>query len=264
MPGRTLLSWRYRWLLWSFTRRELLNRYVGSVAGAAWAIVHPLALLAVYAFIFTMVFKVRLPEAAGGASYVAFVAVTLWPWLMFADGLQRGMSAVRANEGLIRKVAFPNRLVVYSAVASTFLVHLAGFATVLAVLAAIGQPIHASGLVVALALVAMLALATLGLAALLAALQVVLRDVEQVFSVALTVLFYATPILYPLSLVPEPLRSWAAGNPLATFAERMREALLAGSGFAPADAALLLGAILTFVAGLWVFERLAPYFEDFL
>lgn len=264
MQGLAPHSWRYRWLLWSFTRRELANRYAGSAAGLAWAIVHPLALLAIYAFIFTQVFRVALPPDANGASYTAFVAVTLWPWLMFADGLQRGMGAIRANEGLIRKVSFPHRLVVYSSVLSTILVHFAGFLAVLAVLAFLGEPIRLSGLPVALALVAILIVGTLGAALFLAAAQVLLRDVEQVFSVALTVLFYATPILYPLSLVPASLRSWAAANPLALLAERMREALLAGSGFAPADAGLLLAAIVVFGAGLWFFERLSPYFEDFL
>ena len=63
-----------------------------------------------YAFVFTAVFRASLPPAAGKASYLAFVAVGLWPWLMFSDGALRGMAAIRANEGLIRKVAFPHRL----------------------------------------------------------------------------------------------------------------------------------------------------------
>ncbi len=110
------MLWRHRWLLWSFTRREVLNRYAGSAAGLAWALAHPLALLAVYAFVFTGVFRIKLPPEAGAAGYTAFVAVTLWPWLMFADGLQRGMASVQANAGLIRKVAFPHRFLVYASV----------------------------------------------------------------------------------------------------------------------------------------------------
>jgi ABC-type polysaccharide/polyol phosphate export permease len=258
------MSWRHRWLLWSFTRRELLNRYAGSLAGTAWAVAHPLALLAVFGFVFTGVFKVQLPPEAGTGSYIAFLAITLWPWLMFSEGLTRGMAAVRANEGLIRKVAFPHRLVVYAAVLSSFGVHAIGYIVVLFALRLAGEPIALSGLPVAFMLLVILALATTGIAAILAATQTMLRDLEQVIPVVMVLLFYATPILYPLALVPEKFKPVVAVNPLAQLVERLRETLLANSGFAAGDLWLLLIAGAIFAAGLWYFDRLSPFFEDFL
>lgn len=258
------MLWRHRWLLWSFTRREVLNRYAGSTAGLLWALAHPLALLGVYAFVFTGVFRIKLPPEAGASGYTAFVAVTLWPWLMFSDGLQRGMASVQANAGLIRKVAFPHQLVVHAAVLATFAVHAAGYVVVLLVLRATGEPVSLSGLPWAFVLIALLAVGTTGLAAAFATLQTLLRDVEQVVAVAMTLLFYATPILYPASLVPAALRPVIDANPLAWIASRLREVLLSGSGPAPADLAIALGCAAALAAGLALFNRVSPYFEDFL
>jgi lipopolysaccharide transport system permease protein len=257
-------AWTHRWLLWSFTSREVTSRYAGSVAGFIWAVAHPLALLAVYAFVFTAVFRVKLPLEVGTSSYVAFLAVILWPWLMFVDGLVRGAGAIRANEGLVRKVAFPHRLLIYSAVFSSFAVHAVGYVSVIAVLRFLGEPIALSKAPAALALIAILMIATIGIAAFLAAVQTLLRDIEHVISVLTMLLFYATPILYPASLVPPGVRPWLEANPLSRLVERLREVLLNNSGLVPGDLWMLLVAVAIFFAGLWVFERLSPHFEDFL
>jgi lipopolysaccharide transport system permease protein len=254
---------RWGWLLLSFTRREILNRYAGSVSGLAWTLLHPLAQLAIYAFVFSQVFRVGVP-AGYKVSYVTFVAVALWPWILFAEGLQRSMAAIGSNAGLIRKVAFPHRLLVFAAMLATCAVHLAGYVVVLLALRLMGEPIHLSGLPLALMLLVPYVLLATGLGAFLAALQTLLRDVEHALGVVLSIVFYATPILYPASLVPESFRSWLGANPLAWFSERLREVLLQGGGFVPGDALATLGCVAVFLAGLWFFERLSPHFEDFL
>lgn len=257
-------AYSHRWLLASFLGRDLSTRYAGSVTGAAWALLHPLALLAVYSFVFTAVFRVQLPAQAGGASYVAFVAVALWPWIMFSESVVAAMSCVRQNAGLIRKVAFPHAILVYATVLSTFAVHLVGYAAVVMVLKATGEPLLLSGLPAALVVLAPLAFVAAGIGAALAALQVLLKDVEQVVPIVLMVAFYGTPILYPLALVPESLRAWVAWNPLASIAERIREILIAGAGLVPADAWLWVAGIAIWWLGLKFFERLSPHFEDYL
>lgn len=258
------MAWRSRWLLASFTRREIANRYAGSAAGMGWALANPLALLAVYGFIFSVVFRVQLPPDAGAASYTAFVAVTLWPWLMFSDGLNRGMAAVNANSDLVRKVAFPHRVLVEASVLSSFAVHAAGYIVVLVLLRLMGEPLHLSGLPWALVLLVLLGLGTVGLAAFLATLQVLLRDMQQVIGVVMIVLFYATPVLYPVGLVPERYRPWLQANPLTWVMDRLREVMLAGAGPSPVDLGIALGAIAILAAGIWIFQRVSPYFEDFL
>ncbi len=253
---------RNRALLANFFKRELTTRYLGSITGLFWALLHPLALLGVYYFVFTMVFRAA---GFGGRSFLLFVAVALWPWLAAQEGLQRATASLAGYAGLIRKVAFPHEIVVYASVASTLALQFVGYLAVLVVLAAFGEPVRFEGLIVAIPLWIVLAIAVTGLALLLAALQVFIRDVEHVLLPVLMILMYLTPILYPLALVPERLRPWVAANPFGWLVERMRDALLDGKlSLQWSDAVALAVAVALFHAGRWVFRRLSPHFEDFL
>jgi lipopolysaccharide transport system permease protein len=255
---------RWTWLLLSFTRREILDRYAGSVSGLAWSLFHPLAQLGIFAYVFSQVFRAGVPPGYPGVTYVAFVAAALWPWIMFSESLTRAMGSVGANAGLIKKVAFPHRLLVYASVLACCAVHAVGFVVVLLALRLFGEPISLWGIPIAFILLVPYMLLAMGVGAVLAALQTLLRDVEHVVQVAITVLFYASPILYPASLIPPALRGWVAVNPLAWFSERMRAVLLQGSGLVAGDAVVAAGCLLVFLGGLWVFNRLSPSFEDFL
>lgn len=253
---------RNRVLFANFFRRELSVRYLGSVSGFAWAFVLPLAQLAVYHFIFTRVFRV---QGFSGVSFLAFVAVALWPWLAAQEALQRGTVSIGGYSDLIRKVAFPHELVVLGSVFATFALQFAGYVVVLVVLRVAGEGVHLRGLVVALPIWAILAVGVAGLALALSALQVFVRDVEHVLAPVLMILMYLTPILYPLTMVPESLREYAAWNPFTWIVSRLRDAFLDGRLTPrPNDAVAIAVALTVFLAGRWVFRRLSPSFEDFV
>lgn len=253
---------RHRALFINFFRRELFSRYLGSVTGLAWAFLHPLALLAVYAFVFTTVFRAG---PMNGKSFLLFVAVALWPWLAAQEALQRGTVSIAGYAGLIRKVAFPHELVVYASVAATFALQFIGYVVVLVVLALFGEPVRFEGLLLAIPLWAILALAITGLALALAALQVFIRDVEHILMPVLMILMYLTPILYPLSLVPDSVKPWVAANPFGYLVDRLRDALLEGRlAVGWGDAVAVVVALGIFAAGRWMFLRLSPHFEDFV
>ena len=253
---------RDRALLLNFFRRELTTRYLGSVSGLAWALLSPLALLGVYHFVFTSIFRAT---GFAGQSFLAFVAVALWPWLAAQEALQRGAVSIAGYAGMIRKVAFPHELVVYASVAATVALHLCGYVAVLIVLVLAGETIHLRGLLVALPLWIVLFVGITGLTLLLAALQVFVRDVEHVLMPVLMMVMYLTPILYPLTLVPESLRRYVALNPFGWLVTRLRDALLDGRlALHVSEAAALVIAIALLLAGRWVFRRLSPYFEDFV
>ena len=243
-------------------RREISNRYVGSVFGGVWAVMQPLFQLAIYSFVFRVIFAVRFPELEQH-SFTTFVACALWPWMAFQEGLQRGTHAIAGNASLIKKVAFRRELLVLAAVCAIFLVHLAGFAVVLAGLLAIGEPIHLAALPVVLLGWAVMFVFSCGLAFFTASLQVFLKDVEHVLAPVLMVMFYATPVLYPLSRVPALYDSLMALNPAAHVLEDIRAALMRGE-WAVGELAVLFALALCVAAGCkLIFNRLAPYFEDF-
>jgi homopolymeric O-antigen transport system permease protein len=253
---------RRRALFANFFRRELFSRYLGSVSGLAWAFLHPLALLAVYHFVFTTVFRAG---PVNGKSFLLFVAVALWPWLAAQEALQRGTVSIAGYAGLIRKVAFPHELIVYASVAATLALQFVGYLVVLLVLALFGEPVRFEGLLLAVPLWLVLAVAITGLALALAALQVFIKDIEHVLLPVLMILMYLTPILYPLSLVPEAMRPWVAANPFGYLVDRLRDALLDGRlAVYAGDAVAVAVALLLFAGGRWIFLRLSPHFEDFV
>ena len=256
--------WRHRWLFRSLLQRELRNRYAGSVGGLVWALLHPVLMLAIYAAVFQYVFEVRLPNADHTQPYILWVALALWPWLAFSEATSRGTVAVQQHADLVKKVAFPNELLVYSAVVAALTLHATGYAIVLTLLRLLGYELDVPGLIaVGLWGWVVLGLAATGLALFLGALHVFLRDTEQLLGQLLTALFFATPVLYPLALVPPALRDWIMFNPLAHVIEPVR---LAGLGRWDAQPVLLAlapgGALLLWLAGRAWFRRLSPHFED--
>jgi lipopolysaccharide transport system permease protein len=253
----------HHWSLFAnFFRRELFSRYLGSATGLAWALLHPLALLAVYYFVFTTVFRAG---PMNGKSFLLFVAIALWPWLAAQEALSRGTIAIAGYAGLIRKVAFPHELIVYASVAASLVLQFAGYLAVLVVLALFGEPVHFEGLLIAVPLWIMLAVAATGITLALAALQVFIKDIEHILMPVLMILMYLTPILYPLSLVPDSMKPWVAANPFGYLVNRLRDALLDGQlALAWGDAVAVVVAVALFLGGRWIFLRLSPYFEDFV
>ncbi len=200
-----------------------------------------------------------------GKSFLLFVAVALWPWLAAQEALQRGTVSIANYAGLIRKVAFRHEIIIYASVAATLTLQFAGYLLVLVVLASFGEPVHFAGLLLAVPLWLILALAVTGVTLAFAALQVFVKDIEHILTPVLMILMYLTPILYPLSLVPAGMRPWVAANPFGYLVDRLRDALLDGKlGVGFNDAIAVLVAVALFAGGRWVFLRLSPHFEDFV
>lgn len=250
-------------LLAAFIKRDLQNRYAGSVAGMAWALLHPLALLALYALVFEAIFRVKVPNLSVGQPYVVFIAVVLWPWMAFQEGINRGTTAIQNHGALIKKVAFEHELLIYSAVLSSFAVHGIGYVLVLSVLTLLGFGIEWANMAIVLALITALLIMAIAVALVLGAMQVFIRDVEQILSQVTSVLFYATPILFPMSMVPDWLATGMQFNPLTHITEPLRIAWLGlGPGNWEAIGLLMIGCLVSFALARKFFLRLSPYFED--
>jgi ABC-type polysaccharide/polyol phosphate export permease len=170
---------------------------------------------------------------------------------------------VQNHAALVKKVAFDHELLIYSAVLSSFAVHGIGYALVLSVLSILGYGIEWANITIVIALLVALLLMAIAVAMVLGALQVFIRDVEQVLSQATSVLFYATPILFTMTMVPDWLAVIMQFNPLTHITEPLRNAWL---GLAQNNwqelGILLLGCVLAFTLARKFFLRLSPYFED--
>lgn len=249
--------------------RQLVSRairtdYLENLTGFAWLLLQPLLLLAVYAFVFTVIFKARIPDT-GDVGFVPFLAIAFWPWTAFSESVLRASGSVTSNAALIGKVAFPSELLPLSTVTATFLMHMAGYLAVLLVIQLLGTPIHWLGLAAALPLLLLLWLFSCALALFASALQVFVRDVAQILPPLMTFWFFTTPILYSASLLPPQLAAVMQFNPMAWYVDRLRAFLLFGDyGLAATDVVVPIVTLALAWLALKFFRRFSPHFEDFL
>jgi ABC-type polysaccharide/polyol phosphate export permease len=250
--------WQRRNLLWHMTTRHLRGQYKQSVLGYAWAFVNPLSQMLILSFVFSSIIRV----SGQGVPYPLFVFVGLLPWIFFSTALASGTDAVVNASSLVTKVYFP-REVLPTAAVLTKLVDL-GFGLLIlgAMMLYYGHPPEWAALWLP-ALFCIHIVFTLGLALPLAALNIYFHDVRFLVGVALTLWFYVTPIIYPISMVPDKYRIVFDVNPNALFINAYRRVLLDGDG--PGLERVFLGlliAMLVFVVGYFLFKRMEAGFAD--
>lgn len=249
-------------LLYQLTLRDFRQRYVGSVLGWLWGVIHPLVLLAIYWFLFRHAFGARLPPEEATDNYPLFLLAGLLPWLLFSETLTRSAPALAEYSALVKRSVFPSEAVPLSILASTGATHLLSVGVLLVAAAFWGHPPGS-----ALALLPLwalpLALLTLGLAWCAAGLQVYLKDTAQVLSVVLMAWFWATPLFLPEAFYRGRVDFVLDWNPLRYVALGYRSAILGGSGPSLGEAAFLAGSACTaFVLGGLFFRRAKRGFPD--
>ena len=251
---------RYRDLLRSLIARELKARYRGSMLGFFWSLINPALLLLVYSFVFGVVFKPRLDEA-GTAPYALFLVTGLFPWIWVSSSLLEGTVSLVQNAGLLRKAVFPAAILPLVAVGS----HLVHFLLALPILGValvggrlLGHPVGGWPALLLPVIVLLEIPLIAGLALGLAALEAHFKDVRDILSNLLTLLFFLTPIIYPLAAVAwEPLWWLVRLNPFTPFTLAYQQALFGGL-WPSANLWLQMIACATvgWALGAWIFARL--------
>lgn len=221
---------RNRALIFALARREVLGRYRGSVMGLAWSFFHPLLMLAVYTFVFSVVFQVRWPGGTASKTEFALVLFSgLIAFGLFSECINRASGLIVSNTSYVTKVVFPlETLPVIALVSGLFHALVSLVVWFVFHLLVRGMP-PATALLLPLALMPLLIL-TLGLGWFLAALGVYLRDVSQIVGVVTTVLMFTTPIFYAVSQVPAEYQTLMLANPLTISVEQVRDVMLWGRG----------------------------------
>jgi lipopolysaccharide transport system permease protein len=256
-----------RELLLNLTLRELRTRYKKSVLGWTWSLLSPVASVIVYSIIFSLFLKIKPPvgNPSGLKSFVLFLLCGLVAWNFFANSLSTSNESLVGNAGLIKKTYFPRELLVAAAILSLVVSALIEFGVLSVVFLGFGNMVlpWLPAVVVILFLQMMF---QFGLGLILSACNVYFRDVRHFLTIALQVLFYSAPIVYPLRLVPKTAHvlgvAVPAGflyrlNPLVQFIQAYRNVLY-DLRFPPLGSCLyLLGwAAGSLVLGVWVFGRL--------
>ncbi|MBS0213551.1 MAG: ABC transporter permease [Proteobacteria bacterium] len=258
---------QHRRLIWQLARRDVLGRYRGSFLGLAWSLVNPLLMLAVYTFVFSVVFRSHWSASAVVGNRLSF-AVILFAGLLvfnlFAEGFTRAPTLILGNVNYVKRVVFPLEVLpVVALLAALFhmLVALLAWA-VLAVFVLHGLPWTVLLLPLALA---PLLMGTLGLMWVLASLGVYARDIGQVTAIGVTLLLFLSTIFYPLDAIPEPYRDLMAANPMSFLVEAVRDVLVFGRQ--PHWGVLMLcwlGSLLLAWLGWWWFQKTRDGFADVL
>jgi homopolymeric O-antigen transport system permease protein len=250
-------------LLKNLILRDLKHRYVGSIGGFLWSVIHPVVLLVSYTFIFGVVFRPDMGPEFGTSSFAIFVLCGLLPWILFSDTIIRNCSVISDNAPLITKTIIPAEILPISITISNLIHHLIGLAILLGVMAAF-YSVRFSVLWILLYMFMLLLLAQ-GLGWIVAGLHVFLRDTIQALQIVMLLWFYFTPILYTVERVPESFRFFERLNPMALIVTGYRSSLLhlAQPG-APQIAVVLGASIGVFSVGALFFRRAKPAFPDVL
>lgn len=237
--------WKNRELWWRLTEREVLGRYRGSLLGICWSIITPLAMLAVYTFVFSQVFKARWGglEATGPLGFAVNLFAGLIVFNIFSESISRAPGLVVANPNYVKKVIFPLEMLGVVAVSSA-LFHATTSLIVLIAFELIAFR-HLPITLIWLPLVWLpLLVGSLACTWALSAIGVFLRDIGQLVGVGLNMLMFLSPIFYPASALPPHWQTMLKINPLAHIIEQTRRVAIQGQG--PQIEYVIIGTLIAF------------------
>ena len=258
---------RHRGLIQSMVERDLKSRYVGSVMGIFWSVIHPLVLLVSYTFVFSVIIRHPLGPETGMASFAVYLFCGILPWMMFQETLTRSSNILVDNANLITKTLFPSEVLPVAVLIANLVNHLIGVGIFLVIILFYLQNLSLYVLLIPLYLFPLMLFA-LGLSWVVSSLQVFLRDTAQVVTVVLTFWFWFTPIFYTkkhLRNVSEELAFAMYFNPLAEVVIAYRSCLLHAAMPSWQGLIFLYGmALLTLIGGGLVFRYVKRSFADVL
>lgn len=254
--------WRYRSFVLGSVQREFQSKYRNTMLGAAWTVLSPLAMIVVYTLIFSQVMKSRLPGDSSQYGYSIYLCAGILTWGLFAEITSRAQNIFLEQANLLKKISFPRICLPVIVVLNALLNFAIIFGLFVLFLLLSGQ---FPGAVFFLLLPVLLlqVLLAIGLGMVLGVLNVFFRDVGQFYQIFIQFWFWFTPIVYPASILPAPVRGLLDWNPMAALIQAYQTILVGGQ--APHWASLLPAAVLApllCVLGMHLFRRRAGEMVD--
>lgn len=255
----------YRFFILSSIRNDLTSRFARSTLGGLWAILHPLAQVAIFALVLSNVLKARLPGAVESSyGYALFLMAGTLAWNLFSDILSRSVSLFIEKGNLIKKMQFPRITLPVILLGSAWASNLILFTCILLTYWLLGHPPALQTLWI-FPMMVLLGLLASGMGLILSTLNVFIRDLSQIVPIVLQLLFWMTPIVYPINIVPEQFKAILQLNPMTEIVTAYQSALLFNQSPDLAALGLLFGlALALMAAGLWLFRKVSPELVDLL
>lgn len=262
MPEKSRVVASKAFLLKEMVVRDVRSRYAGSGLGILWAFALPILWMLLYTGVFSLVLKV--PVEPGFASFPEFLMAALLPWMAVSEGISRAATCLIDNAAMVKKTVFPLELLVLSVVLAAVVNEVIALAIYAVYVALIGH-LSLPWLLLIVPALAFQILLTFGLGCIAAASTAFLRDAVHAVNIVLTVGFYATPIVYPVSLVPRRLSPLIEANPVSPLVDLFRRGFTLHAA-PPASSLVYLATICTVAAALggMLFTRARPHFADLL
>ena len=255
-----------RSLLWQFVKRSVSARYKGSVLGLFWSFVHPMMMLCVYTFVFSVVFKSRWGVDTGGGrgAFAIIMFCGLAMFNIFSEAVNLNCGIVVGNPNLVKKVIFPLEILPLSQTIASFAVGMVWFLLLFLGTVFVFGKISFTMLLLPLILFPLF-LFTLGVSFFVSSLSVYVRDTPYLVGVLLQILFFMTPIFYPIAAIPERFRWPLRLNPLTLLIEEARKVFLYGElpDWRFLGAAFLISLLVLHLGFLW-FHKTKKGFADVL
>jgi lipopolysaccharide transport system permease protein len=225
MFGMLSGAWRYRFFIFSSIQTELRTKFIRSRLGGLWMILNPLAQVVIFAFVLSAVLSAKLQGIDNRYAYAIYLMSGTLGWSLFAEVVNRCLTLFIDNGNILKKLAFPKIALPLVVVGSALVNNLLLLVAILAIFALLG---HMPGLAL-LWLPALMAVAIvlgLGLGLLVGVLNVFLRDIGQVVPVLMQFLYWFTPVVYMVHIIPEQYRPWLALNPLIPLVTGYQDVML--------------------------------------
>lgn len=257
--------WQNRALILTLTRREVLGRYRGSFLGILWSFFNPVFMLAVYTFVFSVVFNARWNIGSESKTEFALVLFAgLMVFSLFSECLNRAPVLITSNVNYVKKVIFPLEILpVVSMGAAIFHMAISLVVWLIFYLIFFGVP-SITGLLLPVVLLPLILL-TLGFSWLLASLGVYLRDISQFIGIVTTAMMFLSPIFYPVTALPEAYQTILMLNPLTLIIEQTREVLIWGGEVNWISLAMYYGvSVVASLLGYIWFQKTRKGFADVL
>lgn len=265
-PSKGIISldfkefWQYRELMYFLAWRDVKVKYKQSLLGVAWVVFRPVVSMLVFSVLFGR--YAQMPSE--GVPYPLFVFLGLLPWIYVSSTLSACTSSVVGSANLVSKIYFPRLIIPMS----VNLANLVDFFVSIIVLAGMMIYYHVQlspGILLLPAAIAMLFFTTIGPGLFLGALDVRYRDVGHIIPFFLQLLMFATPVIYPMSLVPEQYRSWLYLNPYAGPIEAFRVLALGHSEINVMGLCISMAvSVFMFIVGIFYFKKVESTFADII